>query len=125
MEEKRSSSPKFDGELKALARVILARIACANIKSTSHSDCEVSNGEALATLEVTAKGKWIIIEKSHVQEAFDSSAQHVVQTLRNVPGLLMGRVNSPFYQDRSGGKTCSVLKLDYRQLVSIAFPNAQ
>ncbi|MGO6740058.1 DUF927 domain-containing protein [Rhizobium ruizarguesonis] len=124
MEEKRSSSPRFDGELKALARAILARIACGNIKPASRSDCEVSNGEALATLEDTARGKWIIIEKNHVQEAFDSSPQQVVQALRSVPGLLVGRPNSPFYQDRSGGKTRSVLKLDYRQLVSTAFPNA-
>ncbi|MBY3486123.1 DUF927 domain-containing protein [Rhizobium laguerreae] len=124
MAEKRSSSPRFDGEQKGLARVILARIACAHIKAASPPDCGVSDNEALATLEDTTRGKWIIIEKSHVQEAFDSSPQQVVQALRSVPGLLVGRPNSPFYQDRSGGKTRSVLKLDYRLLVSTAFPSA-
>lgn len=119
---KRSSSPRIDGEARAFARVILARVASAHIKTALPPDCEVRKDDALGTLQVTSTGKWVVIDKSHVQEAFDDSPQHVIQILRGVPGLLVDRPNSPFYQDRSGGKTRSVLKLNYQQLVSTAFP---
>ncbi|MBY5388948.1 DUF927 domain-containing protein [Rhizobium leguminosarum] len=109
---------------KTLARTILARVACDRFEPASSTKVDADGRDELGTIETHASGRWLVIGKENLEQSFDASSEYVVETLRSVPKLLDHRKSSPYQQIRKGGVSRSVLKINYEQLISTAFPNS-